>query len=258
MEEKAEQDLGEKAARILYPLFIGQFFGILFTAVTFIVVARLLEPVSYGIYVFAFGFSTLVNGFSGFGVGAYFSNILAKFAYKKDGEGMLRSLASGYIVALAVGIVLTLIGIGLSGYVASLFPKVGVSVLDLELASATIIFLLINTISVSALIGLSRTGLGSIVNVIVDIVQLALSIVLTLNFGVVGAIEGMLIGYIIGAILGTYFVYIAISKYVKFRMAIPPLSQVWKVFVFVTPVAWTNFLNTGMQNFFDTVSWPFC
>src|SRR5271167_4522160 len=183
MDEQTEEYLGEKAVRILYPLFVGQFFGIIFTALTFIAVARLLGPASYGIYVFAFGFSTLVNGFAGFGIGAYFSNILAKFAYRREGEAMLRSLTSGYIVAGTVGIILTLIGIGLSGYVASLFPNLGITQQELILTSATIIFLLINTISISALIGLSRTGLGAINTTLVDLVQLVLSIILAEKFG---------------------------------------------------------------------------
>ncbi len=249
MDLKSERDLGEKAAHILYPLFVGQFFGIIFTALTFIVVAMILHPTNYGLYVFAFGFSTLVNGFAGFGVGAYFSNILAKYSYQRDGEGILRALWSGYIIAAAVGLFLTLFGIAISGFIASAYPGIGIDPTFLKLAAATIVFMLINTISVSALIGFSRSGLGAMTNVIVDVVQLGLSIVLTLKFGVAGAIGAMLIGYMLGAIIGSIFVFIAASKYVRFRLAIPPGSHIWKIFLYVTPIAWTNFLNTGMENF---------
>lgn len=249
MDIKSEHALGEKAVRILYPLFVGQGFSIVFTAITFIVVARLLGPVSYGLYVFAFGFSTFVNGFAAFGIGAYFSNILAKLAYERDGEGILRALTSGYIIAGAVGIILTLLGIALSGYVASIFPNVGITPELLELTSATIVFIIIDTIAVSALIGFARAGLASVSNVSVDLIQLVLSVVLTISIGVVGSVEAMLIGYILGAVIGTYFVYVAASRYTKFRIAIPTLKHLKNVFSFVTPIAATNFLNTGMQNF---------
>lgn len=247
--EHTEADLAEKAAHILYPIFVGQFFGIILTALTFIVVARLLDPVGYGLYVFAFGFSALVNGFSGFGVGSYLSSTIAKFVYNREGENVLRAVWTGYIIAGIIGLILTFIGISLSPWVAAKFPAVNIDPQLLMLTSATIVFFLINTVSVSALIGFSRTGLGAITNVLVDLVQLSLSFFLTIDFGVKGAIVAMLVGYMFGAVLGTFFVYMATSKHVRFRIAIPSRAHIWSIFLYVTPVAWTNFLNSGMQNF---------
>ena len=114
MEVAQEEGVGVRAAKILYPLFVGQAFGAVITSLTFIVVARILEPHNYGLYTFAFGFSALVNGLLAFGVGAYFSTVLAKLAYKKDGEGILKTLSCGYIISGTVGVIFTLLGIGIS------------------------------------------------------------------------------------------------------------------------------------------------
>ncbi len=249
MEGSGEDGIGIRAAKILYPLFVGQFFAVIFTTLTFIVVARLLGPSSYGVYTFAFGFSALVNGFLAFGIGAYFSSTLSKLAYKKDGEGMVRTIFSGYALSMIISTVLTLFGIAISGYVAGAYSHIGISPLILMIVSGTIISSVMNAIASSALIGMSRTGLSAILSVSVDILQLLLSIVLTLKFGVLGAVSAMLIGYAIGAAFGFYLVYIAASRYGAFRLYKPAWAELRGIFSFVWPIAATNFLNTGMQNF---------
>ncbi len=244
-----EEGVAVRAAKILYPLFVGQGFGVVFTALTFIIVARLLGPADYGVYTFAFGFSSLINGFLAFGVGAYFSTMLARLAYKKDGESIIKVLSSGYLIAGGVSLALTVFGMAISGYVAGAFGNIHISPLILMVAAGSIIFSVANTLAVSALIGFSRTGLVSIVNVLVDLLQLLLSIILTLAFGVVGAVAGMLIGYLFGAVLGGYFVYRVVADKFGFRIYIPSFSDIKQVFGIVWPLAATNFLNTGMQNF---------
>lgn len=246
---EVEDGVGTRAARVLYPLLVGQAFGIVLTAATFIIVTRLLGPSAYGVYIFAFGFSALVNGVAAFGVGAYFSSELAGLAYKRDGEGLLSTLSSGYVIATAVGIILSVIGIALSPEIASFFPNIGISPLTLMITSAQIVFYMVSMIAVNALVGLSRGGLASIINIIVDIVQLILSIVLTIMYGVNGAVAAMLIGYAIGAVGGTLLVAKAVSRHIKARIVRPTMIQLRKTFSFVWPIAANNFLNTGMSNF---------
>lgn len=244
-----QESIGRKAVKVLYPLFIGQFFGLILTAATFIIVTRLLGPSQYGVYVFAFGFSALVNGVAAFGVGAYFSSELAGLAYRKDGGGMLNALHSGYLIAGGVGVLLSIMGIALSGAISGVFPNVGITPLTIELASAQIFFYMISMIAVNGLVGLSRSGLASIANIAIDSVQLLLSVALTIMYGVNGAVAAMLIGYAFGALLGTAFIARAVSRYVKPRLAMPPREHLRKTFAFVWPIAANNFLNTGMANF---------
>ena len=244
-----EDGVGRKAVKVLYPLFLGQFFGIVLTAATFIIVTRLLGPSGYGAYVFAFGFSALVNGVSAFGVGAYFNSTLARLAYRKDGNGMLRAISSGYIIVGSIGIMLSLAGVALSGPIAHFFPRVGIAPLTLMLASSQIFFYMISMIAVNGLIGLSRSGLASVANILVDIIQLALSIALTILYGVNGAVVAMLIGYAVGAALGTVLLAVAVSKYIKPRVVMPGREAIRNTFSFVWPIAAKNFLSTGMNNF---------
>ncbi len=211
--------------------------------------ARLLGPASYGIYTLAFGFSALVNAFFAFGVGAYFGTNLARLAYKKDHNGILSTLATGYIISGTVGLILTLVGVGISGYLAGIYHNVGLTQTILVVAAGTIIFNVLNTLAVSAMIGFSRTGLAAMVNVMVDIIQLALSIVLTIKFGVIGAVSAMLVGYLVGAIVGAILVSKILIDSFSLRMYIPSIRELRETFGVVWPLAATNFLNTGMQNF---------
>ena len=75
-----------------------------------------------------------------FGVGAYFSTALAKLAYKKDSQGILRALTSGYVISGSISLLLTLFGIGISGYLASLYTHITISPLILVVAAGSIIF----------------------------------------------------------------------------------------------------------------------
>ncbi len=249
MHTETGENMGSRAAKLIYPLFVGQFLGLLLTAATFIAVTRILGPSRYGIYVFAFGFSALVNAVAAFGIGTYWNRQLAALHYKKDGRGMLKVLSSGYAIVMAVGMALSLFGIAISGYVAGLFPNIGVQPITLELASAMIFFLMANTAAVNGLVGLSRAGLAAISNIVVDIVQLALSIILTIEYGINGSVEAMLIGYAVGAVITAYFIYISVSRYVKFRIRLPSRQELRDVLSFATPLAANNFLNTGMQSF---------
>lgn len=246
-----EEEVGTIAARRLYPLLVGQIFSLIFTAALFILVARLLEPATYGLYSFSFGFQSFVDGIGAFGIGAYLSRELTVYSHKREFGRMMDSVLSGMTVVLPGAVLLTLIGVALSGYVAnSLFPSLGISAFSLELVSLVTFFLILQITTNYALIGLKRSGLSSLVTVFTDIVQLALVVVLVLNgYGLNGAIAAMVIGYAAGAVLSAYFLYGALSRYGRVRISAPTGEGVRTAWNFSLPIAANNFLNTGMQNF---------
>lgn len=249
--KEEEVEVGTIAAKRLYPLLVGQIFALIFTTATFIIVARLLEPTLYGLYSFAFGFQAFVDGIGAFGIGAYLSRELALYVHKREFERMMSSVLSGFFVAIPVAVAFTLVGIGVSGYVANvLFPNLGISALSLELVSLVTFFLIMQITSNYALIGLKRSGLSAIATVVTDIVQLALIVILvTGGYGINGAIGAMVIGYAVGTALSMAFLYTALSGYGKVRVAMPAMDGVRAAWGFSLPIAANNFLNTGMQNF---------
>ncbi len=250
-ETPRKEKLGSSAARSLTLLYIGQGFNILITVATFVVLTRLLGPSSYGLYVFAFSFSGLLSASGNFGISSFFGKNLSKYSQENDGKGIARTIASGYAVLIPVAIILTLLGVGLSGVVADLlFANVGISMLSLALASVTIFFLMIQNSTVGGLIGFFRVKEAAITTIVIDLVQLvSIVTLLTLGYGLNGAIIGMLLGYVVGTLLALYFMIRSSSYYKGFRLEMPTWLSFKETFAFAWPLGANNILNLATQNF---------
>lgn len=249
MARKEENGVGIRAGKMLYPIFMGQVIGFILTAVTFIVVARMLGPSDYGVYTFATSFYTLLNAFLAFGVGGYLTYALPKFLFKKNYEGMLRAITSSYVIAFAVSGTLTIIGLALSGYVSGTFTGVGASPTLLMVSASIVIVWIISAVPTNILIGLSRSWLSSLIGVFMLAAQLVLSVVLILHFSVMGSILAIFLAYALSIVPGAYFIYKAISKYCKPRIVLPSMGEIRRTFNFVWPMGITNFLNYGVPSF---------
>ncbi|MDE1860370.1 MAG: oligosaccharide flippase family protein [Candidatus Micrarchaeota archaeon] len=245
------ETVGVTAAKRLYPLLIGQTLAIVFTALVLITVARLLTPGPYGLYSFAFGYQAFIDGVSAWGIGIYLARELSTHSYKKDFDSIISTIMSGFALVIPLAIILTVIGVALSGYVANAwFPGVGVSQFSLQAVSLITFFIVLQGSTNQALIGLKKSSYYAFSSVLTDIMQLLFVIILLENgYGVNGAIIGMLLGLAIGTMISVYFLYIAISKYGKFRFEMPTRKGIMGAWNFSLPIAANNFLNNGMQNF---------
>lgn len=246
-----KESLGLTSARLLSSLYLGQFLGIIVTVLTLIIVTRWLGPSNYGIYTFAFGFAALIDAIGNFGIGTYFGKNLAKHNFLKDHAKVVETLVSGYSILLPLSLLLSLIGIGASSYVANvLFKSLAISPFTLILASSIIFFQTTQSTSVQALIGLTRGKLASYVSLFVDIIQLFASLfLLYLGFGVNGAIAGMLIGYILGAALGILLILKVVSRAGPINIKLPSAQEIKQALSFLLPMGMSNVLNFSMANF---------
>ena len=61
MEFDDDFGVGNSAVRMLYSLLVGKFLYVVLTALSLILLARLLNPSGYGIYTIAVGFSALLG-----------------------------------------------------------------------------------------------------------------------------------------------------------------------------------------------------
>jgi O-antigen/teichoic acid export membrane protein len=163
----------------------------------------------------------------------------------------METLSSGFMIALPVGIILTLIGVAFSGVVAnSWFSNIGISQFSLILVSPLSFFIVMQASANLALVGLKRSGLSSIASVTTDAIQLiSIVLLIMLGYGVNGAIGGMLIGYAIGTVLSFLFLYKAVAKYGKVTLSWPKRESIKRAWDFSLPLAANNFLNAGMVNF---------
>ncbi|MDE1856204.1 MAG: hypothetical protein KGH49_03150, partial [Candidatus Micrarchaeota archaeon] len=79
-----EESIGRRATRTFFASVIGKFLALLITTATFIAVARLLGPSSYGIYTVALGYATLIGSVSHFGIASYFDRHISAMSYRRE------------------------------------------------------------------------------------------------------------------------------------------------------------------------------
>lgn len=249
--EEKEETFGTKTASIVYSISTGQFISTIIVLLTFVAITRMLQPEKYGLYSFAFGYSTLIDAFAAFGVGAYFTTKISIHVYKKEKEQIFNVMRAGFAVLIPIAVGLTLFGIVLSPYIANVaFASLGIEPITLMLASLTIFFAMVQAASSQALIGFGKGWYCSLVGTVTNAIQLVASVMLiVLGYGVNGAVAGMLIGYIVGTGMGIYYMFRFSAKYGKFKLFIPARSDIKAAFDFSAPIGVNKFLTTALQNF---------
>ncbi len=245
------EGLGKRTARVLSAVLIGQILSIIITGITIILLARLLEPTSYGAYTFAFGYASFIDAVGGFGIGAYLSRHFSIFSYRRDKEKMMRVLSSGLFLFMVSSVLITLLALSLSGYLSNtLYAGLGIPEITLITASLMIFFVMMQSVSMQALIGLGKGAFSSFTGVIGNAVQLVGSVGLVLyGFGVEGALAGMLAGYVVSAAAGACFVCMALREYGPIRLNWPRKDELKETAGFSFPIGLNYMLNDGMQNF---------
>lgn len=246
-----KEDIGKKSTNVVYFTYIGKMIGFLITAITFVIVTRLLGPSNYGLYTLAFGFAAFIDGFGNFGITSYFGRYVPKFSYLKDKEGVANVIVAGYSVLLLLALALTIIGLLASGYVANVLLKShNIAVSTLMIASLYIFFLVAANTSITALVSLYKGKLGAAVTLAIDIVQLiSCSSLVVLGYGVNGAVSGILIGYMVGAAFGVYYVFKIVIFDTKIKIKMPSKKEIKQVLTFSVPLGMNTFLNSGVVNF---------
>jgi O-antigen/teichoic acid export membrane protein len=243
---EAKETLGRRGMRTFSALTLGRMASLLLGIASIVVIARLLGPSELGVYALAFAFYTLLWSASNFGFGVYLTKHLAEHVDNKDPKRLSTALNVGYLSVTVIGVVLTLIGIGASGYAAALFHGSVATQGIFELAAAAIFFSMLYGTSDYALIGLGRNTAAIAMEIGENVVLLAASVALILmGFGATGAIAGLLISYIVASIAGTYFVFRVASREMGFRFRMPKRKELGDAFRFSLPVAASNVVGSG-------------
>jgi O-antigen/teichoic acid export membrane protein len=243
---EAKETLGRRSARTFSVLTLGRMVGLLVAIASVIVIARMLGPSQLGVYTLAFAFYSLLSSASNFGFGVYLTKYLAAYSDNKDSRKFSSALNVGYLSMIGIGIVLTLVGVGASGYAAALFGGSGAGPGIFVLAAAAIFFSMLYGTADYALIGLGKNAAAIVMEVGENLVLLAASVLLILmGFSASGAIAGLLVSYIVAGVAGTYFVFRIASREMGFRFGLPKKKEIRDAFRFSLPVAASNIVGSG-------------
>jgi len=235
--------LGVETARRGVVYLVGEVISSLISLVVLIFLARILESSSFGIFAIVIAFNTLLGIGGNFGIGAAFRKKLPQIEGK--GRQTNTTLSSGYSVALILGLVISLIGIAISGYLASNIYHIPSMALALQIASAVVFFTVLYNVSNAALVGLGRVSEASIANVLYAVVQMvAVFGLVLLGYGVIGAIIGVAISFIIPSLYELTAMYIK----AKVRFVRPQTGEMKGLTLFSIPVIVSFIAVLGAEN----------
>jgi len=235
--------LGIETARSGVIYLVGEIISSLVSLIVLIFLARNLGAASFGIFAIVIAFNTLLGIGGNFGVGAAFRKKLPQLEGKKSKKN--KTLSSGYFISLILGLVISVIGIGLAGYLADNVYNIPTIVLPLQIAAGIVFFTVLYNVSMAALVGLSRVLEASIANILYAVVQLvAVFVLVVLGFGVIGAIVGVAISFIVPSL----YEIVVLFRNAAFKPVRPEKKEVKELTLFSIPIVVSYIAAIGAEN----------
>ncbi|MDE1833315.1 MAG: oligosaccharide flippase family protein [Candidatus Micrarchaeota archaeon] len=200
--------IGARTASVASSILIGRTFALVLSGITFVIVARLLGPTTYGVYTLAIAIAGFFGSVGDFGIGTSFNKFISEYIAKGQHAKIADTLYNGMALALAVGVILTLITIGLSGTLAQRVLHNPSDTYVLYFASFTILAGILYSTTYNALVGFSRGRHITYVTIVQTVMQSLFTLALIIGgFGVVSPIVGIIAGFTSGALASLYLIY---------------------------------------------------
>jgi O-antigen/teichoic acid export membrane protein len=251
--------LGKRAATVASSVFIGKSINFISLGLAFILIVRLLGPVSYGVYTLAIAVAGIFSLFFDFGVGTALIKFIPQYMDKGDIDKTETLLINGYTIIAIVGVVFTLLAFLLSGFVAQSVLHDIADTTALQAASFTIIASLMWNVSYQVLIALGKSGRIAIAVAIQALVQAIVSLALVLmGFGALGPIIGLVASYATATVFALYVIIKHMGlKLSKLRLDVSKWGELLR---FSMPICLSqvsptlaNNLSLAMLGFYSTV-----
>lgn len=238
----AKESSKAKVARHGIIYVAGQLAGSVAVFVTLIILARQLQPGPLGLYAIAIAFYTLLGIFSTFSLGTALRKKLAEDRSEAD---RAKLVSSAYSATLTLSLIIALIGILSSGFVATnIYHQPGIATALVFASILVILWALFNT-TISVLVGIGRVKESAIVDVVYSVIQLiAAPGLVLLGYGITGAVAGLGIGLLCGVVAGVLY----ILKDMKLTRASVDPQAIKEIVGFSVPVFISSLALQGAYN----------
>ncbi len=247
MAAKGAGSLGKKHVGVASSILISKIITIILTGASFIVVARLLGPSTYGIYTLALAFAGIFYPFSDMGISVAILKLMTEYISTKKTALLHRTLANGYTLLLISGAIFTVLMIAISGFAAVHLFNNPSATLALQIAALTIIASAIYNFSYSILIALGAGGDLTKTVAVQAFVQMSVSIGLALiGFGALAPIIGLLASTVIGLFVALAIISKA-SGFSIFKLGIS-FSESKSILKFSVPIGLSSVVSGVIQN----------
>ena len=237
--------MGAKAATTASAALFGKVYTIVVAGISFILVARLLGPTSYGVYAVVMAVVGFFAAIGDFGIGAAFNKFIAEYSSKRSNDKTAELLVNGYFILVIVCALFSILAFALSGFFASYILHNGAYAYVLESASFIIIMSVLFNDSYAALVGF---GFGQNIGMSIAIqitVQSAVSVALAFyGYGALAPIIGLLLSYA----AGTVFILYEIFRRIGLSGARVSIKAMKHILGFVVPLAVSNLITSIASN----------
>jgi len=198
--------IAEESARGGFSLIAGTAASTVIGAVGVILIARLLGPASYGRCSLALVLPALFVSIADFGVSPALTRYAASLRSQAKYGTLASMIGSGLLFKLIVGLVAFLLVFVFSAELASSALQRQDMGQLVRLASLTILFQGVFSVSYNTSVGLDRMEQSALITVLRDIARVVLSpALIAVGFGVAGAILGQVAGWILAGLTGVWF-----------------------------------------------------
>jgi len=209
-------EMGKKSATGSFHLFIGVVASTIIMAIGTIILARLMTPEEYGLYSIALVPSYMAILFRDWGVNSAITRYVASARAENNEEHAYEIVVSGMLFEAATGLVLSIILVSLSNFIAlTVFQRPEAS-FPIMIASITIFAGALLTAAQSSFVGFERMELNSLTNICQAIVKTVASPLLVfVGYSALGATLGYAISFIAAAIIGLATLYLTTIRRLK-------------------------------------------
>lgn len=206
--------MAKSSARSGFKLFLGVSISSIVTAVSLILVLRLLaNPGEYGIIITALIFPVMLGLFKDWGTNSAMIKYLAQYRSENKPQSVKNVMVTGLLFELVTGVLLTLLCFLLADFLATSVFQIPEAKVLIEVASFTILADSFLKVSQSTFIGLERLEFHSLTLILNSSIRCFLAPLLVfLGYGIMGAIQGLIVAQLTAGIIGLIIFYVAIFR----------------------------------------------
>jgi O-antigen/teichoic acid export membrane protein len=195
-------DIGKASARGSFFLFLGKTSSTIIMAIASILVARLLGPENYGLYVVAMIIPSILVTLSDFGISSSLIKFCAQFSAERKDKKVVSLIKTGILFNLILALLISLVLLLFSESIATWVLRRPSLDLIIRFTTVYVVGQMFLNIVVSVFIGLDKTEKSGLIMNVQAIIKAVASPLLVLGMGVLGAVLGAGVGVLLAAVTG--------------------------------------------------------
>lgn len=200
-------EMAKVTARGGFHLLWGLVVSTAISALGTIAIAYFLGEDNMGLYYVAINAPVLIANFRDWGVNTAIVRYTAQYNHQNNTAKIRSIFIAGLTFELLIGLILTVISISISGFLAAAFQRPQIAQL-IQISSIVILTGGILNVATAAFTGMERMHLYNIVLIVQSVVKTVLILgLVVLGLGTVGAVTGYVAATLVAGVAGLFIMY---------------------------------------------------